>query len=139
MELRAVNSDGSQVEVASWRNFRQLHHWFVENYDGDIDDCKDHDVSCENVSSLVDMLRKIMQYRVYVEPDVEYGGPPCVLDEAKVEELSWMIPDYPPNIFGGSYDDAYFDRIAGTLGMLEPVMPKIKKGEITKFIYNAAW
>jgi hypothetical protein len=89
-------------KVAYWRKANQIHNWFVEQVQGGVDDCKEYEVSYEQLMKLKDTCLKAIQNKNhYLLPATEgffFGS--TDIDEhywndlkETVEVLSSLKPD----------------------------------------------
>src|SRR5690348_5138351 len=47
-------------QVAYWRKANEIHHWFVQNVQDGIDDCKRYYVSTDKLSQLLGTVREVL-------------------------------------------------------------------------------
>ena len=134
-EIKAV-WDGEEIKVdpkkveyicerfGSWRKANAIHKWFVENVQDGVDDCRNYEVSMDNLEWL---LRHVNE----------------VLDRPK--RASEVLPTTAGFFFGGvEYDDWYFDSLKYTKKILGEALEILKKEEeegkwISVFEYSSSW
>lgn len=103
-------------EVAYWRKFNALHHWFVENCQNGKDECQESYVEREKLEELLGILKKIKK------------------KHSLAEEL---LPSQSGFFFGGTeYDEWYYKDIEETADMLEKLLAEKDSGE---YYYRASW
>lgn len=137
------------TEVAYWRKANQIHKWFVENVQNNIDDCGEYIVPKEKLEELIKVCEevinnselidgKINNGKVYKngewEPIVEEGK--VIKDSSKAEEL---LPTANGFFFGSTdYDEYYLNKVQYTLDTLKEILEStnFEESEIT---YNSSW
>jgi len=104
-----------RLRVAYWRKSNQIHNWFVQNVQGGIDECQSSYVSREDLQTLVDLCKEVLE-----QPD-------------KAAEL---LPVESGFFFGATdYGEWYFDDLRDTIAQLEPLL----QVEGVAFYYQASW
>jgi hypothetical protein len=102
-------------KVAVWRKSNQIHRWFVEKVQDGNDDCREYEVSREQLQDLLDMVNEI-------------GA-----DHGKAEEL---LPTQEGFFFGGTeYDTGYFADIRYTGEILTELLAE----QGGYFYYTSSW
>lgn len=102
-------------EVAYWRKANHIHQWFVENVQGDQDDCGEYDVSREDIQELVKACKEVI---------------------ANPAQASELLPTQAGFFFGNTeYNEYYFGDLKETIEMLEPLL--LEPGD--DFFYRASW
>lgn len=102
-----------EVEACYWRKANQIHGWFVREVQGGEDECREHDVSVEQLLSLVDTCKRALALKD--DPD----APTKVLD---------LLPPCEGFFFGSSDIDEYYwaalqhtvDQITTALNAMPP-------------------
>ena len=103
-------------EVAYWRKANAIHHWFINNCQDGVDDCRSSYVSTEQLQELVNICKQIQA------------------DHTLADEL---LPSQGGFFFGGTeYDEWYFRSIDETIEMLDPVLNDESDGD---FEYDSSW
>lgn len=103
-------------EVAYWRKENHIHKWFVDNCQGGVDDCREADVSKEQLEKLLADCRAVV---------------------AREKEPESALPTQGGFFFGPTeYDDSYFQGCEETIKMIEPYL-KSYDGE--EFYYWSSW
>ena len=105
------------TEAAYWRKANAIHDWFVRNVQDGEDECREHDVSRANMHLLVETCKQV---------------------QADHELASTLLPPVEGFFFGGTeLDDWYFDGLASTIEMLEPLLSDDYKH--WWFTYRSSW
>ena len=120
--------DASQLHtltsrVAYWRKANAIHKWFVENVQDGEDDCDDHEVSKEQMQSLLDTINEVMD------------------DHGLAQDL---LPTEDGFFFGGTeYDQYYFEDLAYTKEVLEKAISELENRKDCPFsfwfVYSSSW
>jgi hypothetical protein len=108
-------------EVAYWRKANHIHQWFVANVQGDVDDCREYDVTVEQLAELVENCHLVLA------------------DHDLAEEL---LPTQDGFFFGGTeYDEWYFGSLRDTIEQLEPITEIEPRKELPDiyYEYRASW
>ena len=104
--------------VGSWRKCNAIHHWFVENIQGGEDDCKEYELSTEQLEELLKICEDI--WGNYKRNSNNHGQP----NEAAKEYAEEKLPNTEGFFFGNQeYDKDYFEwQIEPTIDMLKPIV-----------------
>jgi hypothetical protein len=106
-----------EVKVAQWRKSNQIHNWFVENVQGGEDDCREYDVSREQLEELVSLCEQVIE------------------DHSLANEL---LPTVQGFFFGGTdYDEWYFNDVKYTAGTLKKLLADVPSDFY--FVYSSSW
>lgn len=106
-----------EVKVGYWRKSNQIHQWFVENCQGGEDDCREYNVSREQLQELIDLCKQVSENH-------ELAGE--------------LLPTQGGFFFGSTeYDEYYFGDIEETISMLETVLKETP--EDWDFYYQSSW
>jgi hypothetical protein len=134
-----------EEEVMYWRKFNALHNWFVDNVQGGDDNCQTSYVDKEQLTELVDVLRKVKESLDKSPKGVvevvggwkdgeEYKVPVEVFEDTSVAEE--LLPTASGFFFGGTeYDDYYLECVTETLEVLEKELEIPCDG----YYYHASW
>lgn len=104
-----------RFEVMYWRKANQIHNWFVKNVQDGEDDCREYEVSTEQLSELVDLCKKVL---------------------ANKELAHELLPNVSGFFFGSQeYNEYYFSVLQETVDALEPLL------NVTDFYfsYRSSW
>lgn len=103
-------------QVMYWRKANAIHNWFVEKVQEGVDDCKEYDVSKEQLQSLLDIIKSILR------------------GEAKPEDV---LPAQEGFFFGSTeYDEWYFKDLEETRDVLEALLKEDTRGY---YSYQSSW
>lgn len=127
-------------QVAYWRKANAIHSWFVENVQDGQDDCREYQVTTEQLSELIDICKKTIAY-VTSLPKIEKK----YLDWNKKEHTLIVydvkdddevdLPTQEGFFFGGTdYDDWYVNSLQDTIDQLQPLLD-----EGGDFYYSSSW
>lgn len=113
-------------EVGYWRKANAIHNWFVQNVQDNVDDCKEHYVSKDNIIKLYDAVCQVLE------------------DQNKVGDL---LPPQRGFFFGGTeIDEYYFEVLKHTKEILQPIINIIRNSESEPkelykydFYYRSSW
>jgi hypothetical protein len=98
---------------AYWRKANQIHAWFVENVQDDVDDCRGYEVSGKQLLQLVDICKEVLK------------------DKSKASEL---LPVSEGFFFGGNeYDEYYFSDVQDTIDQLKDI------DKDSYYSYHSSW
>jgi hypothetical protein len=105
------------LEAMYWRKANAIHGWFVENVQDDEDDCKEYEVDREQLETLRDLCKDILEH-----PDAE-----------RDEDL-----EPTEGFFFGSYnkDEWYYQYLKNTVEGLDRVLALPDE---YCFTYQASW
>lgn len=98
--------------VAYWRKTNQIHAWFVRNVQNNVDDCKEYDVSHEDLMRLVQDCKNVLR------------NPELAND---------ILPPQDGFFFGSTgIDQYYFEDLKNTIEQLKD----LPEGD---YLYRASW
>ena len=109
---------GVECEAMYWRKANAIHGWIVENVQDGEDDCKEYEVTTEQLQELVDACKKALADR---------------------ENAAEILPPTSGFFFGGKeLDDWYWENLQMTVDGLSKVLanPDLKDWD---FFYQASW
>ena len=139
-----------EEEIAYWRKANQIHKWFCDHLEGEVDNCQDVYVTYEQIQELVDTCKKVLDSTELVDGEVcgskslSKDGkkwiknmiPGKVLKDSRVAEE--LLPSQSGFFFGGTdYDEWYWDDLKHTVEMLEPLLKQ--KDSYADLYYSASW
>lgn len=113
--------NGVSFEAGYWRKANQIHKWFVDNVQNGVDECEEHEVSCEQLTELLSVCRQVM------------------VDPKLAEQL---LPAASGFFFGSTeYDEYYFEDIEHTISILEEILDRenADKYLFVDFYYRSSW
>lgn len=106
-----------QYEAMYWRKANAIHGWFVRNVQNDEDDCREYDVSRDDLVMLIGVCNHVIQ------------------NHDLAEEL---LPVTEGFFFGSyEYDDWYYDDIAKTIEGINEVLKTFDNSY--RFTYQSSW
>lgn len=105
------------IDVGYWRKQNQIHHWFVENVQDGVDDCRIYHVERDKLKELRDLCQDVIN-----EPD----------------KASDLLPAQGGFFFGGvEYDDYYMEGLQDTINIIDKALTlSDAKWEI---YYQSSW
>ena len=109
---------GVECEAMYWRKANAIHGWIVENVQDGEDDCKEYEVTIEQLQELVDACKRALADR---------------------ENAAEILPPTSGFFFGGKeLDDWYWENLQMTIDGLSKVLanPDLKDWD---FFYQASW
>jgi len=109
---------GVECEAMCWRKANNVHGWIVENVQHGEDDCKEYEVTIEQLEALVDACKRALADR---------------------ENAAEILPPTSGFFFGGNeLDDWYWENLEMTVDGLSKVLanPDLKDWD---FFYQASW
>ena len=135
--------------VGYWRKANQIHAWFVDNVQDGIDDCREYEISKENLEKLLETCKTVKDNSKLVKgkiangesykngkwktnwEDGEYIEDPSIAME--------LLPTASGFFFGGTgYDQWYMQDIDYTIKTLTKVLKETDfDNEI--ILYSASW
>ena len=108
-------------EILYWRKMSAIHHWFVQNYQDGVDDCRDCRVPIDAITKLRDVCRQVLAER------------------ERAEEL---LPTREGFFFGSlGYDEWYFNDVEYTEKVLTETLDFLSKEDDVwcDFVYSSSW
>ena len=138
------------LKVAYWRKANAIHKWFVGNCQGGVDDCRDAEVSREQLAELVQLCKTALGTLETVEGELDNGTtyygdgrvvhhkvPGQVVAQATLAAAT--LPTQAGFFFGSTdYDEYYLAELRQTVEQLEAVLNN-PKFEHWHFEYSASW
>ena len=102
-------------EVGYWRKANQIHRWFVENVQDNVDNCGEYFVPKVRLEELLELCQK-------VKADNSLAGV--------------LLPTGTGFFFGGEeYDEWYFNDIETTIEVLQEAL----SDEDASYYYSSSW
>ena len=137
------------VECGYWRKSNQIHNWFVENVQNGEDDCRDYDVSREQLIELKELCNKIIKilseqtrtkvmlknkFSNFTSGNTDYEHE-IYVDTEEIEEL---LPTKEGFFFGDCvYDEYYLNDIEKTITIINKCLRDYD--ESWDFSYHSCW
>lgn len=137
-----------KYEALYWRKMNAIHKWFVDNVQEGNDDCGDYYVSKEQLTSLRDLCKSIIDTAKtapgkIVNGYIFYDGKhEPIMEDGEIitnpEEVSALCPTEGGFFFGSTaYDGYYLSEIRRTKEMLDKILNSDLKG--WSFEYHSSW
>lgn len=105
------------AEAGYWRKSNQIHKWFVENIQDNVDDCGNYEVTKEDLKKLLDIVEEVLA------------------DHSKAQTL---LPNSTGFFFGSqNYDEYYFQDLEYTRELLHDILDNDWDGWY--FEYHSSW
>ena len=109
-------------EVCSWRSAYQIHHWFVQNVQGGVNDCGYYDVSFEQLQELQATCLRVKAAKG--SPDVG-------------EVINKELPPISTRLYDSSgVNNAYWITLENTLEQLNEVLSN-KSEYLLNYLYTS--
>ncbi len=107
------------IEIGYWRKANEIHNWFVENVQNNIDDCNEYDVSEKHIEMLLGIVREVLDH-----PELAKN----------------LLPTQEGFFFGSTeYDEDYFNELRHTDKMLTDVLAFLKDNPHFYLYYQSSW
>lgn len=117
-----------EYPVGQWRKANQIHNWFVQNVQGDEDDCGRYYVPQEKLQELRFACMKVLLVRDNSDDVIE-----------RTAEAVGLAP-MRGFFFGGyEYDDWYFDQLQDTVSILDRVRLSKQLSDGYAIFYSSSW
>lgn len=105
-------------DVGYWRKANAIHQWFVVNVQGGEDECREHDVTTEQLAALRDACLAVLA------------------DPAKALAL---LPPQAGFFFGSTdVDEGYFDDLRDTVAIIDAILAKPPEWRPSLY-YQSSW
>lgn len=133
-------------EVATWRKANAIHKWFVENVQEGSDDCKEYEVSREQLAELLKLVNEVLEKSELIEGKItngytyKNGKEEPILEDGKLiknpEIAQKLLPTTDGFFFGmTNYDQWYIQTLEDTKNVLTEAL----KSENGVFYYRSSW
>lgn len=138
-----------EYEAMYWRKANQIHQWFVNNIQDGNDDCGNYYVSTEQLNSLRDLCKLVLDKAKLVDGTIHAGdiaengrGFKPILEPGKVienpNEIDAILPTAEGFFFGSTdYDEYYLRDIEETKEALDKILASDTKD--WSFEYHSSW
>jgi len=102
-------------EVGYWRKANQIHSWFVENVQDNVDNCGEYFVPKVRLEELLEL---------------------CLAVKLNPEQAETLLPSASGFFFGGTeYDEWYFNDIDHTIEVLKEAL----SNDDASYYYSSSW
>jgi len=102
-------------EVGYWRKANQIHRWFVENVQDNVDNCGEYFVPKSSLEKLLEL---------------------CLAVKLNPEQAETLLPTGSGFFFGGKeYDEWYFNDIETTIEVLKEAL----SDDDASYYYSSSW
>lgn len=106
-----------RIDAMYWRKANAIHGWFVQNVQDGNDDCREYELSREDLNHLLNNCRKVLQNRKLAEE---------------------LLPVTEGFFFGSyDYDDWYFQYIQETEQAIQEILETFDNNYY--FTYQSSW
>jgi hypothetical protein len=133
-------------QIGYWRKANAIHCWFVNNVQDGVDDCREYEVSREELKDLLDLVNQVLEASELVDgkvvngytfkdgrkiPNFEKGM--NIKDSSVADQL---LPTQSGCFFGSpDYDQWYVDNLKYTKAILEGALEE----DGGDFYYQSSW
>lgn len=135
-----------RATVGYWRKANHIHAWFVNEVQGGQDDCRDYDVSREQLQELRDLCADVLSHCVMIDGKVyagtvysggthehKFNDGQIVADPSYAQE---HLPTQEGFFFGGTnYDEWYVQDLETTIAQIDRALAL----DGVTFSYRASW
>lgn len=112
----SMNPTGIEVEIGYWRKANAIHHWFVDNVQNGVDDCKSYYVSKEQLIKLRDLCQDALTHQ---------------------DRAPEILGTQGGFFFGSTdYDEWYFESLKDTIEIVSAAIKLPDEWDIT---YQSSW
>lgn len=139
-------------EVAYWRKANAIHRWFVDNIADGADDCRDIEVSRENLQTLLDLVTTVLASSTLVPAKIKNGyritsdgtEDPIMEDGQVIADprvAMELLPTQSGFFFGSTdYDQYYIEDLQHTRDALTEILNDTEaEDQSHHFVYRASW
>lgn len=134
-------------DVGYWRKANAIHQWFVQNVQEGKDDCKEYEVSKNQLQELLNLCNRVLEGSKLVEGPIKNGeklgkdGWEPIIENGKYIENSKVAEELLPTtggfFFGNThYNEYYYNDIKDTAEMLTKLLEEEGVGD---FYYSSSW
>jgi len=108
-----------ELQLGYWRKANAIHQWFVENVQSGEDDCREYNVSIEQLQKLKEVCQLVLA------------------DHSKARDL---LPTQEGFFFGGTdYDEWYFQDLEYTVKIIDFIEQSIVPLKKYDLYYQSSW
>ena len=143
----------NETEIAYWRKANQIHKYFVDKVQNEVDDCKYYLVKKEDIQELIDLCNEILRNTKLIDGKVLYSdyyeykdgerlhtkeyGIGKVVDKPEICEQK--LPTQDGFFFGSTeYDEYYIDNIKYTRDRLQAILDLLDLDKWDIY-YHSSW
>lgn len=124
-------TDFELEEVGYWRKSNHIHNWFVQNVQGDKDDCKDYVVTLSELRNLKNLCEHILHF--YNKDELEKAE----------EEALLLLPPVEGFFFGSQeIDEHYYNELQYTIKIIDGVLEShvdVSDECPIVYVYHSSW
>lgn len=158
VDFKNIGAMAIEVEAAYWRKSNQIHKWFVDNVQNGEDDCKEYEVTAEQLLTLRDLCQRVIDASELIDAPVQNGqrsavGPKGkiiwepIIEPGKVIRNPGVANELLPcegGFFFGStdYNEWYLHDLTETVTMLDALPLRDDAGEPSwkfEYTYRSSW
>ncbi len=122
--LKGVETKSIDYSVGYWRKANAIHHWFVENCQGGIDDCRQAWISEDSLNELLSICKNVLLLKEKLP--------------GSKDEIISLLPTCEGFFFGSTdIDDEYFKDVESTVHIVEKAL--VLCGEGLDIYYQSSW
>lgn len=149
IQIKTERINSIVEDVAYWRKANAIHNWFVENVQNGEDDCKEYDVSSEDLKVLLALVDQVLSSSKLVEGKIKNGERfnkftgelEDIIEDGKYIEdptvAEKLLPTTEGFFFGGTlYDQYYYDVLVYTKKTIEDLL---NEDPAADYKYQSSW
>ena len=147
LDMHLIDKD--QNELCYWRKANQIHRWFVEHVQDNIDDCNSYYVKKRDLEELLSTCRVVVRSANLIDGYVQNGyryennKRMPIFEEGKVVEnptvAKQLLPTFKGFCFGHyDYDQYYISDLNYTINKLENIL-KTFDFKNNRLFYQSWW
>ena len=136
-------------QVGYWRKFNALHNWFVQNCGEGVDDCREYHVSRENLTELLDNLKKVKESldkstKSLAKVHVGWSNREKMYEDVEVYDNKEVVSDLLPPVEGFFFGsnvigEWYYNEVKETIELIEELLNEDNLSSSSDFYYRASW
>lgn len=147
LDMHLIDKDHN--EICYWRKANQIHRWFVEHVQDNVDDCNSYYVKKKDIEELLSTCRAVVLSCNLIDGYVQNGYTyenkkrKPIFEEGKVVEnptvAKKLLPTFTGFFFGHyDYDEYYVSDLNYTIDKLEHIL-KTFDFKNNRLFYQSWW